>query len=119
MFSSHVYQLQNKISFKSINYSFGRVVGVYIFLFNPPPPTRGGWAKIWPNKMLGKKNDGKGMKKGGEMHIFSPIDKKYAYFFPQLTTNLQNSTKKSLKNLYIIIIKFHLGKKYKSRSEYI
>ena len=37
--------------------------------------------KIWPNNMLGEKNYSKGMKKGGEMHIFSRIGKKYAYFF--------------------------------------
>jgi len=31
---------------------------------------------------VGEKNDLKGMKKGGEMHIFPPIGKKFAYFFP-------------------------------------
>jgi hypothetical protein len=26
--------------------------------------------KKWPNNMLGEKNDWRGMKKGGEIHIF-------------------------------------------------
>ena len=51
--------------------------GVYIFLFDPPQ-----YEGIWPNNMLGGKNYWKGMKKGGKKHIFSPIGKKYAYFFP-------------------------------------
>ena len=63
------------------------VWGVYIFLFDPtptphPPGAGGGYGMVWTHIMLGKKNDWNGIKKGGEMHIFSPIDKKYAYFFP-------------------------------------
>ena len=58
--------------------------GVYIFLFDPPPPYVGG------KKLL------KGMKKRGKMHIFSPIGKKYSYFFPNSLKNLQNY-KKGLK----------------------
>ena len=50
-----------------------------IFFFCPPPPPTPR-AKIWPDKCLGKKIDWKSMKKGGKMHIFSPIGKKYAYF---------------------------------------
>ena len=53
--------------------------GVY-FLFDPPGG--GGGGKNMAKYHVGKKNDWKGMKKGEKMHIFSPIGKKYAYFFP-------------------------------------
>ena len=51
--------------------------GVYFSVLPPPPP-----AKIWPNDTLGKKDYWNVMKKGGKMHILSPVGKKYAYFYP-------------------------------------
>ena len=60
--------LENKIIGKQIN------MGVYFSVWHP--------AKIWPNNRLGKKKIWKGIKKMGEMHIFPPIGKHYAYFFP-------------------------------------
>ena len=46
--------------------------------------------------MLGKKLL-KGDEKGGEMHIFSPISKKYAYFFPNWLKMYKIAQKKAEK----------------------
>ena len=60
--------------------------------------------KKWPNNRLGQKRiEIKGEKKGGEMHIFTPIDLK--------------STKKRLLTFWLRRTPhtFQLGQKYKSR----
>ena len=44
---------------------------------------------------VGEKNDWKGMKKVGKMHIFSPIGKKYVYFSPNWL-KIYKITKKGL-----------------------
>ena len=59
-------------------------------------------SKIWPNNMLGKKMIEKGIKKGGEMHIFSPIGKSMHIFSP-----IDLKGPKMAHD-----IKFHLGNKY-------
>ena len=55
--------------------------GVYIFLFDPPPP-RGGKQKKGQKTGFARKKLLKGDKKRGKMHIFSATGKKYSYFFP-------------------------------------
>ena len=85
---------------------FDCLSGVYIFLFDP----------TWPN--VGGKNDWKGMKKGGKIHIFSPIGKKYAYFPPNWL-KIYKIAQKSLKifacGAQPLIISNFIGQKYKSR----
>ena len=53
------------------------------------------------------------MKKTRKIHIFSPIGKKCAYFFPNWLKIYTIATIKGWKPL--IIINFHSGQKYKSR----
>ena len=69
--------------------------------------------------MLGEKNDWKGMTKGGKMHIFPPIGKKYPYFSPNWLEIYKTALKKAeifrLRRSTAHHIKFHLGKKYESR----
>ena len=84
---------------------------MYIFLFDPLRP---GGGEIWPNNRLGKK----GMRKGGEMPMFSPIGKKYAYFFPNrliIHKNEKNAENFSPAAHTPHYNKCQLGKKYKSR----
>ena len=54
--------------------------GCILFCLTPPPQK-----KIWPNNRLGEKNDLKGIKKGGKLHIFSPNWWKVSIFSPLLT----------------------------------
>ena len=72
---------------------------MYIFLFDP---------ENLANYHVGEKNDWKGMKKGEKMHIFPPIGKKYAYFFPNWH-KIYKITKKRLK-IFAIVINFLWGK---------
>ena len=96
---------------------FHRLPGVYIFLLDPTP-TPGG-QKYGQITCWGKKIIEKGMKKGGEMHIYSPISKSKYIFSP---IDLK-CTKLPKKRLTIFRLrrappnykKFHWRKKYQSR----
>ena len=69
--------------------------GCIFFCLTPHPPRGGGWAKIWPNNIVGGKQLLKGNEKRGGNAYFFPNWLKVCICFPQLTKNLQNSTKKS------------------------
>ena len=79
---------------------------MYIFLFG---------AKIWPKTGWGKKVD----KKGGKIHIFSLIGKKYAYYFPNRLKICKIANEKAenfrLRHAPPHCNQFQLAKKCKSR----
>ena len=103
--SSEMCKIMCKIDVSSLFWA-----GVYIILFDPP--------KNMAKYHVGGKNHWNGMKKRGKMHIFPPVGKKFAYFFPNWL-NIYKITKKSLifrlQRASHHYKKYHLGKKYESR----
>ena len=77
-----MYVYINKALKKTIFFTFiycinnNLLSGVYIFLFDPPPQKYGQITSRGKKLLKGNET------RGGEMHIFSPIGKKNAYFFP-------------------------------------